>query len=98
MTINRSIFVLYRHGNDDDDDTSATAHQIGELCVWRGERAYRPNDTNNFNEAEMEVLKELGTSRTHSAVTIYQHIPVVRKNHKNQLTQQFDIICFFFFL
>ena len=42
-------------------------------------------------------LKELGTSRTHSAVirclTICQHIPVVRKNHKNQLTQQFDIIC-----
>ena len=41
-------------------------------------------------------LKELGTSRTHSAVirclTICQHIPVVRKNHKNQLTQQFDII------
>ena len=44
-----------------------------------------------------ENLKELGTSRTHSAVirclTICQHIPVVRKNHKNQLTQQFDIIC-----
>ena len=43
------------------------------------------------------LLKELGTSRTHSAVirclTICQHIPVVRKNHKNQLTQQFDIIC-----
>ena len=42
-------------------------------------------------------LKELGTSRTHSAVirclTVCQHIPVVRKNHKNQLTQQFDIIC-----
>ena len=42
-------------------------------------------------------LKELGTSRTHSAVirclTICQHIPVVRKNHKNQLTQQFDMIC-----
>ena len=41
-----------------DDDTSATAHQIGELCVWRGERAYRPNDANNFNEAEIEVLIE----------------------------------------
>ena len=43
------------------------------------------------------MLKELGTSRTHSAVirclTVCQHIPVVRKNHKNQLTQQFDIIC-----
>ena len=26
-------------------------------------------------------------------LTICQHIPVVRKNHKNQLTQQFDIIC-----
>ena len=48
----------------------------------------------NFQE---NPLKELGTSRTHSAVirclTICQHIPVVRKNHKNQLTQQFDIIC-----
>ena len=42
--------------DDDDDDTSATAHQIGELCVWRGERAYRPNDANNFNEAVIEVL------------------------------------------
>ena len=21
--------------DEDDDDTSATAHQIGELCVWR---------------------------------------------------------------
>ena len=44
-----------------------------------------------------DELKELGTSRTRSAVirclTICQHIPVVRKNHKNQLTQQFDIIC-----
>ena len=27
-------------------------------------------------------LKELGTSRTHSAVIRCQHIPVVRKNHK----------------
>ena len=47
----------------DDDDTSATAHQIGELCVWRGERAYRPNDANNFNEAEILILsKGFGTS------------------------------------
>ena len=38
--------------------TSATAHQIGELCVWRGERAYRPNDANNYNAAEIEVLLE----------------------------------------
>ena len=48
---------------------------------------------------DFRELKELGTSRTHSAVirclTICQHIPVVRKNHKNQLTQQFDIICCF---
>ena len=44
--------------DDDDDVTSATAHQIGELCVWRGKRAYRPNDANNFNEAEIEVLIE----------------------------------------
>ena len=43
---------------DNDDDTSATAHQIGELCVRRGERAYRPNDANNFNEAEIKVLIE----------------------------------------
>ena len=24
--------------------------------MWRGERAYRPNDANNFNEGEIEVL------------------------------------------
>ena len=51
----------------------------------------------NGNDHMNMVLKELGTSSTHSAVirclTICQHIPVVRKNHKNQLTQQFDIIC-----
>ena len=29
-----------------------------ENCVWRGERAYRPNDANNFNEAEIKVLNE----------------------------------------
>ena len=57
------------------------------------------NSTNCFlfNRSFCVRLKELGTSRTHSAVirclTICQHIPVVRKNHKNQLTQQFDIIC-----
>ena len=44
--------------DDDDDDTSATAHQIGKLCVRRGDRAYRTNDANNFNEAEIEVLIE----------------------------------------
>ena len=27
---------------------SATAHQIIELCEWRGERAYRPNQANGF--------------------------------------------------
>ena len=27
-----------------------------ENCVWRGERAYRPNDANHFNDAEIEVL------------------------------------------
>ena len=42
--------------DDDDGDTSATAYQIGELCAWSGERAYRPNDANN--EAEIEVLIE----------------------------------------
>ena len=49
---------LFNNLVGEDDDTSATAHQIGELCVWRGERAYRPNDANNFNEAEIEVLIE----------------------------------------
>ena len=34
---------------------SATAHQIAELCEWRGERAYRPNQANNFNEDESVV-------------------------------------------
>ena len=29
-----------------------------ENCVCGGERAYRPNDANNFNEAEIEVLIE----------------------------------------
>ena len=50
-----------------------------------------------FATIDHNILKELGTSRTHSAVirclTICQHIPVVKKNHKNELTQQFDIIC-----
>ena len=53
-----AVHVGYNLVDDDDDDTSATVHQIGELCVWRGERAYRPNDANNFNEAEIEVLIE----------------------------------------
>ena len=26
--------------DDDDNDTSATAHQIGELSVWRGVYIY----------------------------------------------------------
>ena len=47
---------LFNNLVDEDDDTSATAHQFGELCAWRGERAYRPNDVNNFNAAEIEVL------------------------------------------
>ena len=56
--IRTKLFNNLVDDDDDDDDTSATAHQIGELCVWRGERAYRPNDANNFNEAEIEVLIE----------------------------------------
>ena len=56
--IRTKLFNNLVDDDDDDDDTSATAHQIGELCVWRGGRAYRPNDANNFNEAEIEVLIE----------------------------------------
>ena len=56
--IRTKLFNNLVDDDDDDDDTSATAHQIGELCVWRGECAYRPNDANNFNEAEIEVLIE----------------------------------------
>ena len=62
-------------------------------------KAIKSNDPLHRNElwSRYRLLKELGTSRTHSAVirclTICQRIPVVRKNHKNQLTQQFDIIC-----
>ena len=40
--------------------------------------------------AGMAGNSQNGVSRS---LTICQHIPVVRKNHKNQLTQQFDIIC-----
>ena len=36
-----------------NNETSATAHQIVELCDWRGEHAYRPNLANNFNADEM---------------------------------------------
>ena len=32
-----------------NNDMSATAHQIVELCEWRGESAYKPNQANNFN-------------------------------------------------
>ena len=32
-----------------NNDTSATAQQIVELCEWRGERNYRPNQANNIN-------------------------------------------------
>ena len=31
-----------------NSDVSATAHQIAELCEWRGERAYRPNQANGL--------------------------------------------------
>ena len=37
---------------------SATAHQIAELCEWRGERAYRPNQANDFNEEDIDTLIE----------------------------------------
>ena len=43
---------------DDDVSMSATVHQIVELCAWRGERAYRPHDHNNFNEEEIDALIE----------------------------------------
>ena len=43
---------------DDDVNMSATVHQIVELCAWRGERAYRPHDHNNFNEEEIDALIE----------------------------------------
>ena len=56
--IRTKLFNNLVDGDDDDDDTSATAHQIGELCAWRGEFAYRPNDANNYNEAEIDVLIE----------------------------------------
>ena len=56
--IRTKLFNNLVDDDDDDDDTSATAHQMGELCVWRGERPYRPNDANNFNKAEIEVLIE----------------------------------------
>ena len=41
-----------------NNDTSATAHQIIELCEWRGERAYRPNQANNINDKEIDYLIE----------------------------------------
>ena len=39
-------------------DVSATAHQIVELCEWRGKRTYRPNQANGFNEEEIYILIE----------------------------------------
>ena len=40
-------------------------------CVWRGERAYRPNDANNFNEAEIEVLIEYLCTSWASWLNVY---------------------------
>ena len=56
--IRTKLFNNLVDDGDDDDNKSATAHQIGELYVCRGERAYRPNDENNFNEAEIDALLE----------------------------------------
>ena len=39
-------------------DVSATVHQIAELCEWTGERAYRPNQANGFNEEDIDTLIE----------------------------------------
>ena len=41
-----------------NNDMSATSHQIVELCEWRGEHAYRPNQANNFNDEEIDNLIE----------------------------------------
>ena len=41
-----------------NSEVSATAHQIAELCEWRGERAYRPNQANGFNEKDIDTLVE----------------------------------------
>ena len=41
-----------------NSDVSATAHQIAELCEWRGERAHRPNQANGFNEEDIDTLIE----------------------------------------
>ena len=38
-----------------NSDVSATAHQIAELCEWRGERAYRLNQA---NEEDIDTLIE----------------------------------------
>ena len=46
------MFKLFMAANS---DVSATAHHIVELCEWRGERAYRPNQANGFNEEEIET-------------------------------------------
>ena len=71
--------------------------QVGDFAGETGSNCLMPQLHRLLALLRIVDLKELGTSRTHSAVirclTICQHIPVVRKNHKNQLTQQFDIIC-----
>ena len=36
-----------------NSDVSATAHQIVELCEWRGERAYRPNQANGLRKTSI---------------------------------------------
>ena len=56
--IRTKLFNNLVDDGDDDVNMSATVHQIVELCVWRGERVYRPHDHNNFNEEEIDALIE----------------------------------------
>ena len=42
-----------------NSDVSATAHQIAELCERRGERAYRPNQANGFNDTDRIPLYKM---------------------------------------
>ena len=94
--------IMYCTGGKDHHCSGSVSYNSmhpasGSNCIFR----VTGSNTNILQQqdsvCEGRILKELGTSRTHSAVirclTICQHIPVVRKNHKNQLTQQFNIIC-----
>ena len=104
--LNNNIGPIITHQNQNQlhivtrntRSTTASSLYMPRMNKSVGQRSldYLGPCTFNSLPKHMKKLKELGTSRTHSAVirclTICQHIPVVRKNHKNQLTQQFDII------